>query len=83
MTDFAVRPPAYDLRSILDLALPAHVLAQVDGAWRSAWLISRMHHADGWMALIQYTAADGRELTCRIAVDRLGPVPSGRPRADA
>jgi hypothetical protein len=74
MTDFAVRPPAYDLRTILALALPAHVVAQIDGSWRPAWLISRLHHADGWMALIQYTAADGRELTCRIPVTCLGPV---------
>jgi hypothetical protein len=73
MTDFAVRPTAYDLRAILALPLPAHVVALIDDSWLPAWLISRLHHADGWMVLIQYTAADGRELTCRIPVDRLGP----------
>jgi hypothetical protein len=76
MTDFAVRPSAYDLRTILDLPLPAHVVALVDEAWRPAWLIGCLHHADGWMALVQYTAPDGRELTCRIPVDRLGPSPN-------
>ena len=75
MTDFAVRPSAYDLRSILDLALPAHVVALVDDVWQPAWLIGRQHHADGWMALVQYTAADGQELSCRIPVCRLGPRP--------
>lgn len=73
MTDFAVRPPVYDLRSILGLALPAHVLAQIDGTWRPAWLITRMHHADGWVALIQYTDDNGQELSCRIPVALLGP----------
>jgi hypothetical protein len=75
MTDFAVRSPVYDLRSILGLALPAHVVAQVDGAWRPAWLIGRLHCADGWIALIQYTDPVGQELTCRIPADRLGPPP--------
>jgi hypothetical protein len=75
LTDFAVRPTAYDLRTILALALPAHVVAYIDDVWLPAWLIGRLHHADGWMALVQYTASDGRELTCRIPVDRLGPRP--------
>ncbi|WP_344220800.1 hypothetical protein [Kribbella sancticallisti] len=73
MTDFMVRPSAYDLRSILGLALPAHVVALVDDDWRPAWLIGRLHCADGWIALIQYTDATGNELTRRIPVERLGP----------
>lgn len=73
MTDSVVRPPAYELRSILELALPAHVLALVDDVWRPAWLIGRLHHADGLMALIQYTDDQGHELTCRIPPTRLGP----------
>ncbi|MEU4390721.1 hypothetical protein [Kribbella sp. NPDC023855] len=76
MTDLSVRPSAYDLRAILDLALPAHVVALVDDVWQPAWLIGRQHHADGWTALVQYTASDGHELSCRIPVDRLGPRPN-------
>jgi hypothetical protein len=75
MTDSAIRPSAYDLRSILGLALPAHVVALVDGAWRPAWLIGRPHCGNGWFALIQYTDPTGRELTCRVPTDHLGPCP--------
>ncbi|WP_020391700.1 hypothetical protein [Kribbella catacumbae] len=75
MTDSVVRPPAYELKSILGLDLPAHVLALIDDTWRPAWLISRLHHADGWMGLIQYTDADGCEQTCRVPTSRLGPMP--------
>jgi hypothetical protein len=71
MTDFAIRPQVFDLRSILQLALPAHVVAWVDGDWRPAWLIGRLHCGDGWIALIQYTDATGRELTLRLSTDRL------------
>lgn len=73
MTDSVVRPPAYELKSILELGLPAHVLALIDDTWRPAWLIGRLHHADGWMGLIQYTDAHGHEQTCRIPTSRLGP----------
>ncbi len=59
--------------SILDLGLPAHVLALIDDTWHPAWLISRRHHADGWMGLIQYTDANGHEQTRRIPTSRLGP----------
>lgn len=73
MTDFAVRPPVYDLRSILGLALPAHVVAQIDGVWRPAWLISRVHCEDGWIGLIQYTDPTGHEHTRRVPAAQLGP----------
>jgi hypothetical protein len=72
MTDSAVRPEL-DLRSILGLELPAHVDALVDDDWRSAWLIGRLHCGNGWIALIQYTDADGHELTHRVPFDQLGP----------
>ncbi|TCM49398.1 hypothetical protein [Kribbella sp. VKM Ac-2568] len=72
MTDSAVRPQL-DLRSILGLELPAHVVALADDDWRSAWLIGRLHCGNGWIALIQYTDAGGHELTRRVPFDQLGP----------
>ncbi|WP_148256524.1 hypothetical protein [Kribbella flavida] len=73
MTDSAIRPQTYDLRSILQLSLPAHVTAWVDGGWRPAWLISRLHCGDGWIGLVQYTAVTGHEHTLRLPIDRLAP----------
>ncbi|TCN39897.1 hypothetical protein EV644_10315 [Kribbella orskensis] len=72
MTDSAVRPEL-DLRSILGLDLPAHVVALVDDGCRSAWLIGHLHCGNGWIALIQYTDAGGHELTRRVPFDQLGP----------
>jgi len=73
MTDQAIRMPVFDLRSILNLALPAHVDALVDGDWRPAWLIGRLHCGDGPIALIQYADAAGREQTRRLPLTQISP----------
>jgi hypothetical protein len=70
MTDSAVRSQL-DLRSILGLGLPAHVVALVDDDWRTAWLIGRLHCGNGWIGLIQYTDPTGHEQTRRIPFDHL------------
>ncbi|MEV6288390.1 hypothetical protein [Kribbella sp. NPDC051770] len=73
MTDSAVRPQVYDLRLFLQLSLPAHVACYVDGAWRPAWLVSRLHCGDGWVAVVQYDGPNSQELTARLPVDRIAP----------
>lgn len=71
MTDSLVRPPGFDPRPLLHTELPAHVLALVGDRLRPAWLIGRLHCADGWVALIQYADDTGRECTLRLPADRI------------
>lgn len=71
MTDSLVRPPGFDPRPILQAPLPAHVLAVIGGRHRPAWLIGRLHTAEGLVALVQYTDDDGRECTARLPFDQL------------
>lgn len=61
----------FDPRTILDLSLPAHVLAHLGDGWSSAWLIGRVHCANGWVALVQCTDATGREQTFRLPADQV------------
>jgi hypothetical protein len=63
--------PVFDPRTILDLSLPAHVLAHLADGWASAWLIGRVHCANGWVALVQCADATGREQTFRLPADRV------------
>jgi hypothetical protein len=74
-----VCPSAFDPRDLLALGLPAHVLVQSGGEWTPAWLIGRLHCADGWVALVQCTDTAGREQTVRVPADRVS-VPTGRHR---
>ena len=62
---------AFDPRAILTLGLPAHVSVQLGDGWLPAWLIGRLHCADGWVALVQYVDASGREQTLRLPADRV------------
>lgn len=71
MTDSLVRPPSHDCRPLLQLPLPAHVQAWVDGRLRTAWLIGRLHRADGLVAMVQYTDDTGREYTANIPADHI------------
>ena len=71
MTDSLVRPPGYDPRPILQAALPARVLAAIGDRHRPAWLIGRVHTAEGLLALVQYTDDSGRERTDRVPFDRV------------
>jgi len=66
MTDQAIRMPVFDLRSILQLALPAHVDALVDGDWRPAWLIGRLHCGDGPIALGDFSEESGAAAMQRL-----------------
>ena len=61
----------FDPRTILNLALPAHVLVRLDDGWTPAWLIGRLHCADGWIALVQCTDAGGAERTVRMPAERV------------
>ena len=63
--------PGTDPRTILNLGLPAHVLVQLDDGWAPAWLIGRLHCADGWVALVQFVDGTGSEQTVRISADRI------------
>jgi hypothetical protein len=63
--------PVFDPRTILALGLPAHVRVQLGDGWSPAWLIGRVHCANGWVALVQYVDADGREQTFRLPADRV------------
>ncbi|MEU4192744.1 hypothetical protein AB0E69_12650 [Kribbella sp. NPDC026611] len=78
MTILDVPASAFDPRAILGLGLPAHVDVLLDQAWTSAWLIGRLHCADGWIALIQYVDSTGYERTVRIPADRVS-LPTVRP----
>ncbi|TWD80844.1 hypothetical protein FB561_1940 [Kribbella amoyensis] len=71
MTDSLVRPPGNDPRPILQAPLPAHVLAVVGRHRRPAWLIGRLHTAEGLLALVQYTDDDGHECTVRVPIDQI------------
>ena len=66
MTILDVPGSAFDPRALLSLALPAHVDVLLDHGHTSAWLIGRLHCADGWTALVQYTDPAGREHTVRV-----------------
>jgi hypothetical protein len=77
--DRRLEAPGFDPRAILGLGLPAHVLAYLGDRWSPAWLIGRLHCADGWVALVQYVDASGREQTLRLPADRVSP-PTGRHR---
>ncbi|MGW1341017.1 hypothetical protein ACWCOV_08170 [Kribbella sp. NPDC002412] len=63
--------PVFDPRALLSLGLPAHVVFRLNGDWTQAWLIGRVHCADGWIALVQYTDGNGREHTLRLPADRV------------
>ncbi|TDD14886.1 hypothetical protein E1218_32355 [Kribbella turkmenica] len=69
------RPEAFDPRTILGLGLPAHVLIHRGDDWTPAWLIGRPHCANGWVALVQYVDADGREQTFRLPADQVAVLP--------
>jgi hypothetical protein len=60
-----------DPRPLLAVGLPAHVLIQQDDRWSPAWLIGRLHCADGWVALVQLVDSTGREQTVRVPADRV------------
>ncbi|WP_328991792.1 hypothetical protein OG394_36300 [Kribbella sp. NBC_01245] len=59
----------FDPRAFTRLELPAHVSAWVQGTCCRAWLIGRVHCADGWIGLVQYEDGTGREITTRIPAD--------------
>ena len=61
----------FDPRTILDLGLPAHVMVQLGDRWSPAWLVGRVHCANGWVALVQCTDATGREQTLRLPADQI------------
>ena len=63
--------PGTDPRIILGLGLPAHVLVQLDDGWSPAWLIGRLHCADGWVALVQFVDRTGCEQTVRVPAERV------------
>jgi hypothetical protein len=63
--------PVFDPRTILGLGLPAHVEVELGDGWSPAWLIGRLHCADGWVALVQCVDAGGCEHTFRLAADRV------------
>jgi hypothetical protein len=65
------KAPVFDPRIILGLGLPAHVEVQLGDRWSPAWLIGRLHCADGWVALVQCVDASGCEQTVRLAADRV------------
>jgi hypothetical protein len=71
MTALEVPGTGFDLRAILDLGLPAHVLVNLDGSWASAWLIGRLHCANGWIALVQCPDATGHDRTVRVPAERI------------
>jgi hypothetical protein len=71
MTALEVPGTGFDPRTLLGLGLPAHVFVQLDDRWQPAWLIGRLHCADGWVALIQYTGPGGAEHTRRVPADRV------------
>jgi hypothetical protein len=67
----ALELPGTDPRIILGLGLPAHVLVRLDDGWAPAWLIGRLHCADGWVALVQFVDRTGCEQTVRVPADRV------------
>ena len=71
MTALALPGTEFDPRTILGLGLPAHVVVQLDDGWTPAWLIGRLHCADGWIALVQCVDGTGREQTVRVPADRV------------
>lgn len=71
MTALALPTTAIDPRAILGLDLPAHVLVQLGDEWTAAWLIGRLHCADGWIALVQCTDGTGHEQTFRVSLSRV------------
>ena len=71
MTALAPPTTACDPRPLLGVGLPAHVLVQLDGQWSAAWLIGRLHCADGWVALVQFLDGTGSEQTVRVPADRV------------
>jgi hypothetical protein len=71
MTALAPPTTACDPRPLLGVGLPAHVLVQLDGQWSAAWLIGRLHCADGWVALVQFVDRTGCEQTVRVPADRV------------
>lgn len=64
-----IAKPAFDPRAFTRLELPARVSAWARGSWCRAWLIGRVHCADGWIGLVQYDDGTGREITTRIPAD--------------
>ena len=71
MTALDVPRTACDPRPLLAVGLPAHVLIQQNDGWAPAWLIGRLHCADGWVALVQLVDGSGREQTVRVPADRV------------
>ncbi|NIK55193.1 hypothetical protein [Kribbella shirazensis] len=71
MTALAVPTSAGDPRPLLGVDLPAHVLVQLNDGWSPAWLIGRLHCADGWVALVQFLDNTGTEQTVRVPADRV------------
>jgi hypothetical protein len=71
MTALAPPTTACDPRPLLGVGLPAHVLVQLHDGWSHAWLIGRLHCADGWVALVQFVDGTGSEQTIRIPADRI------------
>jgi hypothetical protein len=71
MTILEVPHSPYDPRALLSLALPAHVDVLLDHGHTTAWLIGRLHCANGWTALIQYTDPTGHEHTVRVPATRV------------
>ncbi|WP_433164422.1 hypothetical protein [Kribbella sp. CA-247076] len=81
MTAVALPGTTYDPRALLGVGVPAHVLVHLDDGWTPAWLIGRLHCANGWVALVQYVDPDGREQTCRLPADRVAvSPPTDRPQ---
>ncbi|MEV5960993.1 hypothetical protein AB0L70_04475 [Kribbella sp. NPDC051952] len=79
MTALEVPGAGINLRSILDLGLPAHVLVNLDGTWIPAWLIGRVHCANGWIAQVQCLDPTGAEQTVRVPAERIALSTARRP----
>jgi hypothetical protein len=71
LTALEVPRTGFDPRILLGLELPAHVFVQLDAVWSPAWLIGRLHCADGWIALVQCVDDTGYERTVRVLADRV------------
>jgi hypothetical protein len=68
-----------DTELVSRLPLPSHVVVEVNGAWRRAWLIGREHEDAGWTGMVQYEGDDGVERTERLPADRIAAPEPDRP----